>query len=64
MNDNSIIPESPLRITIRYGMERLKYEVRTQHPEADMLAVKLLVVDEMNRQGWGDLQATKEIANG
>lgn len=53
MNDNTA-QESPLAITVRYAMERLQYEVMTQHPHADMLAVKLMVVAEMNKQGWGE----------
>ena len=45
---------SPLQQTIRWGMSRLAHEIRREHPGTDMLAARLMVIDELKREGWGD----------
>ena len=45
---------SPLQQTIRWGMARLSHEIRREHPGTDMKAARLMVIDELKREGWGD----------
>lgn len=45
---------SPLQQTIRWGMSRLAHEIRREHPETDMLAARLMVIDELKRERWGN----------
>lgn len=45
---------SPLKQTIRWGMARLAHEIKREHPGTDMLAARLMVIDELKRKGWGN----------
>lgn len=51
MNDN---PASDLQTTIRWHLQALNYDIQQDHPEADLLAVKLLVVSELASMGFGE----------
>ena len=53
-NEQNVDTLSPLQQTIRWGMARLAHEIKREHPQTDMLAARLMVIDELKREGWGD----------